>query len=373
MLHHLLRLLPSEAAHRAAVRGTALLPAGRPVPEPLLRTELAGLDLPVPIGLAAGFDKNAEAFDGFGRMGFGFVEIGSVTPRPQPGNPKPRLFRLDEDQAVINRMGFNNDGLDAVAARLERRSPKGPVLGANVGANKDSADPIADYRTCVRRLHDLVDYLVLNVSSPNTPGLRLLQKQDALARLVAEVRAARDQVAAAGRARPFFVKVAPDLEPDDEDAIARVLLAEGADGLIVSNTTVARPPGLRSSHKDETGGLSGAPLFQPSTDLLRRFRARLPAMPIIGVGGIDSVERAFQKFRAGADAIQVYSGMVSQGAGLARQLRFGLRARLEAEGIAHLRDVSGPRAPLAVLHAPLTKGTRQAHPDRPIPERPAES
>jgi dihydroorotate dehydrogenase len=373
MLHHLLGLLAPETAHRAAVRATALLPAGRPIPDPLLRTELAGLDLPVPIGLAAGFDKNAEAFDGFGRMGFGFVEIGSVTPRPQAGNPKPRLFRLKEDHAVINRMGFNNDGLDAVAARLERRSPKGPVLGANVGANKDSADPVADYRTCVRRLHDLVDYLVLNVSSPNTPGLRLLQKQDALTRLVAEVRAARDQVASQGRARPFFVKVAPDLGEEDEAAIAAVLVAEGADGLIVSNTTVARPPSLRSPHRGEAGGLSGDPLFAPSTALLRRFRERLPTMPIIGVGGIDSVERAWQKLRAGADAIQLYTGMVHAGAGLARQLRRGLHAKLEAEGVAHLSQVSGRRRLVPEPSAPLTPTPARAHPGGRFPASPAES
>jgi dihydroorotate dehydrogenase len=354
MLHRLLRLLPPETAHRAAIRATALLPASSPIPAPLLRTELAGLDLPVPIGLAAGFDKNAEAFDGFGRMGFGFVEIGSVTPRPQSGNPKPRLFRLTEDRAVINRMGFNNDGLEVIARRLERRSPKGPVLGANVGANKDSADPVDDYRVCVRRLHDLVDYLVLNVSSPNTPGLRLLQKQDALTRLVAEVRAARDQVAGGGRVRPFFVKVAPDLSEEDEEAIAQVVQTEGADGLIVSNTTVARPPALRSPFKSEPGGLSGAPLFEPSTALLRRFRQRLPEMPMIGVGGIDSVERAYAKFCAGANAIQLYSGMVSEGADLARRLRRGLQAKLEAEGVEHLRKVVGSRVAADTMRLALT-------------------
>ena len=327
-----------------AIAGAALLPAGRPLPAPMLRTRLAGLDLAVPIGLAAGFDKNAQAFDGFGRMGFGFVEIGTVTPLPQPGNPRPRLFRLDEDGALINRMGFNSDGLDVVARRLERRSSNGPVLGANVGANKGVADPIADYRTCVRRLHDLVDYLVLNVSSPNTPGLRALQQHDALTRLVAETRAERDRAAGGGRVRPLFVKVAPDLNTAEEEAIAGVLLAEGADGLIVSNTTVARPDGLRSDHRRETGGLSGTPLFEPSTELLRRFRRALPTLPIIGVGGIDSVERAWQKFRAGADAIQLYTGLVAQGAGLPRRLRRGLRARLEAEGMAHLLELSGRSA-----------------------------
>jgi dihydroorotate dehydrogenase len=344
MLHRLFHLLPPETAHRAAVRGAALLPAGRPVMAPTLHMAVAGLDLPVPIGMAAGFDKNAECFDGLGRMGFGFVEIGSVTPKPQAGNPKPRLFRLAKDDAVINRMGFNNDGLDAVARRLERRSPKGPVLGANVGANKDSADPVQDYRQGVRRLHDLVDYLVLNVSSPNTPGLRLLQKQEALTRLVAEVRAERDRVASGGRTRPFFVKVAPDLDEADEEAIAQVLVAEGADGLIVSNTTVARPASLRSAHRGEQGGLSGAPLFAPSTSLLARFRRRLPDLPMIGVGGIDSVKRAYEKFRAGANAIQFYSGLVHQGPGLTRELRRGLTARLAAEGILHLRDIVGTAA-----------------------------
>lgn len=342
MIRQVLSLLEPESAHRAAIRLAALLPAGHADAVAGLETRLAGLDLPVPIGLAAGFDKNAEAFDGLGRLGFGFVEIGTVTPRPQAGNPRPRLFRLAEDGAIINRMGFNNAGLDAVAARLERRRGHGPVLGANVGANKDSADPIADYRTCVQRLHDLVDYLVLNVSSPNTPGLRQLQKQDALTRLVAEVRAARDQAGQRSRARPFFVKIAPDLGEDDQDAIARVVVDEGADGLIVSNTTIERPASLRSAARGETGGLSGAPLFAPATALLAAMFRRLDGrLPLIGVGGIGSAETALAKFLAGASAVQLYSGLVTAGPGLPRTIARQLPSLLRAQGATHIRDLIG--------------------------------
>ena len=305
----------------------------------MLRIKLAGLDLPVPIGLAAGFDKNAQAFDGFGRMGFGFVEIGTVTPWPQPGNPRPRLFRLGVDGALINRMGFNNDGLDAVARRLASRSPNGPVLGANVGANRGVDDPILDYQACVRRLHDLVEYLVLNVSSPNTPGLRALQRREALTKLLATVRNVRDQVASSSRPRPLFVKVSPDLDESEVEVIAEVVLREGTDGLIVSNTTTARPTSLRSADRQEVGGLSGRPLFEPSTSLLREFRKLLPRLPIIGVGGIDTVERAVAKFRAGADAIQLYTGLVTQGSNLPRRLRHGLHCHLETEGQAHLKEL----------------------------------
>jgi dihydroorotate dehydrogenase len=262
----LLRFLPPETAHRLSLRLLAMAPpalfgAGS-TDDPILASHAFGLDFPNPVGLAAGYDKNAEAFGPALGLGFGFAEIGSVTPRPQPGNPQPRLFRLREDRAVINRMGFNNDGLEAVAARLSRRGRDG-IIGANLGKNKDSADAAADYAAGVRALGPHADYLVINVSSPNTPGLRALQGREPLAALIAAVRAAR------GAAHPpVLLKIAPDLSEADKQDIAEVALGGGLDGLIVSNTTIARPPALRGAAKTETGGLSGRPLFVPSTAVL---------------------------------------------------------------------------------------------------------
>ncbi|MDF1585269.1 quinone-dependent dihydroorotate dehydrogenase [Marinimicrococcus flavescens] len=346
----LLRLLPPEAAHRAAIRLLPLVPLPALAAPERLRTRLAGLDLPHPVGLAAGFDKNAEAVAPLLRLGFAFVEVGTVTPRPQAGNPKPRLFRLTGDGAVINRMGFNNDGLDAVAARLAAR-PKSGIVGANIGMNRDAADPALDYLAGLERLHPLADYLVVNVSSPNTPGLRALQKAESLARLLEALVRRRGELVAAGAApKPVFLKIAPDLEAADEAAIAEVALASGIDGLIVSNTTTARPATLRSARRSEAGGLSGRPLMAPSTALLGRMAQLLGGrLPLIGVGGIASAEDAYAKIRAGATAVQVYTGMVQEGPFLVRRIVRGLEALLDRDGHADISaavgaDLRGERA-----------------------------
>ncbi len=301
----LLRLFPAETAHRATVSLTSafapMLPAA-PASDSRLAMRAFGLDFPNPIGLAAGFDKDARVPDAMLKLGFGFVECGSVTPRPQTGNPKPRLFRLSEDRAVINRMGFNNAGMEAVAMRLARR-PRGGIVGINLGANKDSADRIADYRAGFARLAPLADYVTINVSSPNTPGLRGLQNRDELERLLAAVMEERARLA-----RPLLLKIAPDLDEGALDDIARVVLAAKIDGLIVSNTTVARPGTLKSVHAKETGGLSGVPLFAPSTHVLREMRRRVgTALTLVGVGGIGSGADAYAKIRAGASLVQLYN------------------------------------------------------------------
>ncbi|MGH6919740.1 MAG: quinone-dependent dihydroorotate dehydrogenase, partial [Geminicoccaceae bacterium] len=302
MLVHALHLLPPETAHRLAIwalgRGLALR---RPADAwPRLATRLCGLDLPNPLGLAAGFDKNAEALGGLARMGFGFVEIGTVTPKPQPGNPKPRLFRLPQDRALINRLGFNSEGLERVRARLARRRPTWGVIGANIGANRDAADPIEDYVTCLRGLYPLVDYVTVNVSSPNTLGLRRLQHGSRLEALLAALIQARRELAQPGRlAKPILLKIAPDLEEGEERAIVETALAGGVEGLIVANTTLARPDGLVGRHRDQTGGLSGAPLLAPSTaQLARIWRLTGGRLPLIGVGGIASGADAYAKIRA---------------------------------------------------------------------------
>ncbi|MEX2648698.1 MAG: quinone-dependent dihydroorotate dehydrogenase [Alphaproteobacteria bacterium] len=326
------RALPAETAHRAAVRALAFGLGRRAAPDPpALATRVLGLDLPNPIGLAAGFDKSAEAFEGALALGFGFVEVGTVTPRPQAGNPRPRLFRLPEDRAVINRMGFNNDGLDAVAARLARRTGSG-VVGANVGANKDSADRIADYALGVARLHGLADYITVNVSSPNTPGLRDLQQAERFAPLIDAVAAARAK--AAGPARPILVKIAPDLEPDEAAALAELALGHGIDGLIIGNTTVTRPPSLRSAKRHEAGGLSGRPLLEPSTRLLAAVHHHVGGrLVLIGVGGVASAEDVNAKLRAGASLVQLYTALVYDGPRLVERLKRDLARLMEVRGV----------------------------------------
>lgn len=334
-------LLAPETAHRLAIRTLPLLPA-RPAPaSSRLRTSLCGMDLPHPVGLAAGFDKNAEAFAAALRQGFGWVEVGSVTPRPQAGNPRPRLFRLVEDEAVVNRMGFNNDGLEAAAARLAGRDPVAGIVGANIGINKDSTDPISDYALGLRRLLPLVDYVAVNVSSPNTPGLRGLQRREPLQALLAALVAARG-----GTAKPLLLKIAPDLDEAGAEAIAEVALASGVDGLIVGNTTVARPDSLRSRHRGETGGLSGRPLAAPSTALLRRMALRLGGrLALVGVGGIASGADAYAKIRAGATAVQLYTGMVYHGLGLARRVAEELDGLLARDGFDSVAAAVGADLP----------------------------
>ena len=331
----LLHLLPPETAHRLAIRGLPLLPA-RPVSAtPRLRTVLAGLDLPYPIGLAAGFDKNAEAHAALLRQGFAFVETGTVTPRPQPGNPRPRLFRLPADRALINRLGFNNDGLAAVRPRLAGRDRALGVVGVNIGMNKDAADPAAAYAEGLAAFGPLADYVTVNVSSPNTPGLRALQKREALAALLEALEPHRG-------ATPLFLKVAPDLEPADEDAVAELCVAHRVDALIVSNTTIARPATLRAPAAGEAGGLSGVPLFPRSTRLLARMAVRLGGrVPLVGVGGVASGADAYAKIRAGASAVQLYTALVYRGPGIVRRIVAELDALLARDGFARLEDAVG--------------------------------
>ena len=334
----LLRLLPPEPAHRLTVELAArfgpFLPRA-PKDDPRLGVRALGLDFPNPIGVAAGFDKNARAFRGMLRMGFGHMECGTVTPLPQPGNPRPRLYRLREDGAVINRMGFDNDGMEGVAERLARRG-KG-IVGINIGANKDSADRIADYRKTFERLSPHADYVAVNVSSPNTPGLRGLQDREQLRALLAMLVEAR-----AGKTVPLLLKITPDLDERALDDIAAEVLAACIEGLIVTNTTIARPPGLKSRFAQETGGLSGKPLFARSTWVLAEMRKRVGTkLVLVGVGGIASGADAYAKIRAGAALVQLYTALVYEGAGLLSRIKRELLECLGRDGFASVSDAVG--------------------------------
>jgi dihydroorotate dehydrogenase len=334
-----LRSLDPEAAHGWALRGLrlGLGPTGG-ADDPILSGSLAGLDLPNVVGLAPGFDKDAQVYAPMLRAGFGFVECGTVTPRPQAGNPRPRLFRLTEDRAVINRMGFNNQGLDAFAARLARRGPG--VVGANIGANKDTGDKAADYVAGLRRLWGLASYFTINISSPNTPGLRALQTRAALEDLLGRLAEARDALPAAG-AVPIFLKVAPDLDAGEAESIVEVVIANGLSGIMVSNTTVARPP-LRSRFAGEAGGLSGAPLTAASTAVLRDFaQAAAGRLALVGVGGVGSGADAYAKIRAGACAVQLYSALVFEGPGLITRIKRELAELLRADGFRSINAAIG--------------------------------
>jgi dihydroorotate dehydrogenase len=301
-----------------------------------------GLEFPNPIGLSAGFDKDAEAYAALLRLGFGFVEVGSITPQPQAGNPKPRVFRLPEDGAVINRLGFNSAGLAAAVTNLRpRRSERVGIVGINLGKNRDSADAAADYAAGTTALAPLADYLVINVSSPNTPGLRALQGSAALRELLARVQAAR-RAAVPDRPPPLLLKIAPDLAAAEARDVAEVALAGGIDGLIVGNTTIARPPDLRSRHAKESGGLSGRPLFALSTELLRQFdRLTEGRLPLIGVGGIASGADAYAKIRAGASLVQLYTALIYHGPGLVGRIKRDLAACLRADGFATVAAAVG--------------------------------
>jgi dihydroorotate dehydrogenase len=336
-LRPLLFALDPEVAHGVTLAAlkSGLVPAA-PEDDPILATTLAGLALPNPVGLAAGFDKDAEVPDAMLRLGFGFVECGSVCPRPQPGNPKPRLFRLVEDRAVINRFGFNSKGVEFAHARLSARAGKPGVVGINLGANKDSEDRTGDYVTGLRALAPLASYVTVNISSPNTPGLRALQDGAALADLIARVMAARGSIAV-----PVFVKVAPDQGADDWAVIARACIDGGIDGLIVSNTTVSRPA-LASRFAGETGGLSGAPLKPLALAALTRFRAETGgALPLVAVGGIASGADAYARIRAGASAVQLYSALVYEGPGLVQRIKAELAALLRRDGFANVAAAVG--------------------------------
>lgn len=333
----LLRRIDPETGHGLALAAlrAGLGPHGGPVTSPRLATTVAGLRLPNPVGLAAGFDKNAVALRALAGTGFGFVEVGAATPRPQPGNPRPRLFRLPEDRAAINRFGFNNDGMEAIAARLARRPP-GMVLGLNLGANKDSADRAADFATVLARCGGLVDFATVNVSSPNTERLRDLQGPAALAALLHGVMAAR---AALPRPIPVFLKIAPDLTDQDLAEIATVADRSGLDAIIATNTTLARDD-LKSASRNEKGGLSGQPLFEKSTRVLARL-STLTRLPLIGVGGVGSAEQAYAKIRAGASAVQLYTALVYDGIGLPARIARGLDALLARDGFASVADAVG--------------------------------
>lgn len=349
----LLRLLPPEAAHRATIRALRLAAwlglrqaSSAPADPPSLRVALWGRLFPNPIGLAAGFDKNAEVPDAMLGLGFGFAETGTVTPRPQAGNPKPRLFRLTEDGALINRLGFNNQGLPAVAARLTARRGRSGIVGVNLGKNRDTVDESADYVRGVAMLAPLADYLVINVSSPNTPGLRELQRRSTVTRLLETLLAAR--AAAVPRdPPPLLLKIAPDLEPQERSDLAEAALATAIDGLIVANTTVARPATLRSRHAHEPGGLSGKPLFAPSTALLAdMYRRTGGKIPIIGVGGVASGADAYDKIRAGASLIQLYTALVFSGPGLVERIKHDLALLLARDGFTTVADAVGTEAQL---------------------------
>ncbi len=328
--------LGAEGAHRLTIRALKAVPPGSPPREdPLLAIRVAGLDFPNPVGLAAGFDKDAEVPAQMLGFGFGSVEVGTLTPRPQPGNEGPRLFRLAEDRAVINRMGFNNGGFEAARARLERRRRGRGLVGVNIGANKDSADRIADYSAGVREMASFADYLTVNVSSPNTPGLRALQDSAALAALLEAVMRAR------GDGPPVFLKVAPDLDPPAIDGVARAAAEAGVDALIVGNTTLSRPP-LRSKHRGEAGGLSGAPLKDLALQRLKDFRAATGgALPLIAAGGIENGVDAYARIRAGASLVQLYTALVYQGPGVAGAIQSELRTLLKRDGFATIAEAVG--------------------------------
>jgi len=337
LLRPLAFALDAETAHRATIAALKWVPPHRPPDFPAsLRTRVAGIDFPTPVGLAAGFDKDAEVPEQMLALGFGFVEVGTVTPRPQSGNDRPRLFRLSEDQAAINRLGFNNHGQPAAFRRLIECGPSRGVVGVNIGANKDSADRVADYVSGVRAMSRVARYLTINISSPNTPGLRQLQDEGALRALLSAVQEARDP-----NGPSIFLKVAPDLGAGEPDQIVRVAIQHGIDAIIVANTTVSRPP-LKSRHAGEQGGLSGAPLKPLALTALRTFRAASGGeMPLIGVGGIATADDAWERIRAGASLVQLYTAMVYDGPGIARKIARGLAERLKREGFANVAQAVG--------------------------------
>jgi dihydroorotate dehydrogenase len=336
----------AETAHGLTIRAlsTGLLPP-RPPADPRLSVDVLGLRFPNPIGIAAGFDKNGEVPDAVLALGCGFAEVGTVTPRPQGGNPRPRVFRLPADHGVVNRLGFNNQGHAALRARLLARRARGGIVGVNVGANKDAEDRIGDYVAGIEAFADLASYFTVNVSSPNTPGLRDLQARAALADLLGRSLAARDRIAAAtGRRVPVLLKISPNMDDAGLEDVAAEALAQAIDGLIVTNTTLARD-GLSDPAAKETGGLSGRPLFQRSTRVLARLRRLVgPDMVLVGVGGVESGETAFAKIEAGANLVQLYTGLVYEGPGLIERINRHLADRLDREGLTSLAGVVGRKA-----------------------------
>jgi dihydroorotate dehydrogenase len=343
----LLRRFDPEDAHRLAIRALRLLPPGKPRPsDPRLATRAFGLNFPNPVGLAAGFDKNAEVPDALLRLGFGFVEIGSVTPKPQDGNPRPRLFRLGQDSGVVNRMGFNNEGAEAVLRRLAARASHGGIVGVNVGANKDSPDRTADYVRLIELFAPVASYFTVNISSPNTPGLRNLQQAAALDDLLARVVDARERVRKNAGDSPLLLKIAPDLTLQELDDVVHIARSRRVDGMIVANTTLSRPMSLRDQAKaKEQGGLSGRPLMRLSTRMVAETYVRAEgAFPLIGVGGIDSGGAALMKIRAGATLIQLYSALVFKGVGLIEDIKTDLVSTLRRTGRDSLSEIVGADA-----------------------------
>jgi dihydroorotate dehydrogenase len=343
----LLRWLDPEDAHRLAIGGLRWLPPMRPRPDDAkLAVRAFGLNFPNPVGMAAGFDKSAEAPDALLRLGFGFVEIGSVTPKPQAGNPRPRLFRLERDQAIVNRMGFNNDGEQTVLRRLANRAHLGGIVGVNIGANKDSQDRVADYVRLIESFAPVASYFTVNVSSPNTPGLRNLQQASALDDLLAKVIDARERVRQNAGESPVLLKIAPDLTLNELDDIVQVARARRVDGMIVGNTTISRSASLREQNRArEAGGLSGRPLFRLSTRMVAETYVRAEgAFPLIGVGGIDSGGAALTKIRAGAALVQLYSSLVYKGLGLVDDIKRDLASTLLRTGRDTLDEIVGADA-----------------------------
>src|SRR4029453_12718417 len=328
-------MLDAETAHRATIAALKFVPLHQPPRVPAsLKTQVAGLNFPSPVGLAAGFDKNAEVPEQMLGLGFGFVEVGTLTPEAQDGNPKPRVFRLRADRAVINRLGFNNRGQPAAFERLQPGSHGHGVIGVNLGANKDSRDRIADYVSGVRAMSSVASYITINISSPNTPGLRTLHDEGALNELLAAVQSVRTK-------KPVFLNVGPDLDKGDPERIVRAAIDHGMDALIVSNTTLSRPL-LKSRFASEKGGLSGAPLKALALDALRQFRSASGGeIALIGGGGIGSADDAWERIRAGASLIQLYTAMVYEGPGIARRIARGLARHLEREGFRSIGEAVG--------------------------------
>ncbi len=343
ILRPLMFSLDTEAAHSLALFGLklGLVPSSAEPQDDILKQSLWGFDFPNPIGLAAGFDKNAEVFEQLLQLGFGFVETGTVTPLAQPGNEKPRMFRLVEDDAIINRLGFNNDGLAAYQVRLEKWRYKGArgIVGANIGKNKTSTNSVGDYVKGVSALSELASYLVVNVSSPNTPGLRDLQGKQKLSELLQSVLEARS---VASRQPPLFLKVAPDLESNDIEDIAEVATTNGIGGIIATNTTIDRPDFLTSKNKAELGGLSGKPLFAPSCEVLKRFYKMTNGdLPLIGVGGVSDGRDAYEKIKSGASLVQFYSSMIFEGPWVAKKINHELADLLRNDGFKNVADAIG--------------------------------
>ena len=353
-LRPLLHCMDAETAHGLTIKAlkSGFVGSAEIGSPPNLASSCFGLNFQNPLGLAAGFDKNAEVPDAMLAMGFGFVEVGTVTPRPQEGNPRPRLFRLSEDRAVVNRLGFNNEGHAAVLQRLRRRKHKPGIVGVNVGANKDSADRISDYVAAINAFSGVASYFTINISSPNTPGLRNLQSAEELPALLKRLNEARQ---AQQRQVPMLLKIAPDLEADEMQVIAECCLKSAVDGVIISNTTISRPA-LQSHHAKETGGLSGAPLFDLSTQQLARFYVLTKGkIPLVGVGGIANADQAWRKICAGASLLQLYSALVFQGPELVQEILSGLSHKLAAKKFAKLGEAVGSSAKEIAHHSPLGK------------------